>query len=264
MRIADEPALFAVDTSLCFGYGPLAGTYGMVQDAGLDILRAAGIGPMIVWVDNHLFFRLPRNTIANYNKTREMKAHIITEQGGRLKDNGRWWFKEVALADGTHEEFAEDCTCTVQDLTVKHPNDSAAPYAYNFSHIDQISNQFGIPWELSKDTPFPSTPIFIGFTWNLKNNTVSLNTAKRAKYINTINEWLCMTAHTLEQVQKLHRRLSHTSLVIPEGNAYLTSLQAMCTSPLCRQCQESSATNPLCHVGNHMAQLMNYIGGYMH
>ena len=38
VRIADEPPLFAVDTSLCFGYGPSAGTYSVVQDAGLDIL----------------------------------------------------------------------------------------------------------------------------------------------------------------------------------------------------------------------------------
>ena len=85
----------------------------MVRDAGLDIFRAAGIGPVIAWVDDHLFFRLPCNTITNYNKIREMKAHFIAEQGGRLKDNGRWWFKGEALADGTHKEFAEDCAFTV-------------------------------------------------------------------------------------------------------------------------------------------------------
>ena len=38
---------------------------------------------------------------------------------------------------------------------------------------------------------------------------------------------LSTTAHTLEQVQKLHGQLSHTSLVIPEGSAYLTLLQSM-------------------------------------
>ena len=54
------PPLLAVDTSLCFGYGPSAGTYGVVQDAGLDILRAVGIGPVIAWVDNHLFIWLPQ------------------------------------------------------------------------------------------------------------------------------------------------------------------------------------------------------------
>jgi hypothetical protein len=41
VRIANEPALFAVDTALCFGYGPSAGTYDTVRDAGLDIFRAA-------------------------------------------------------------------------------------------------------------------------------------------------------------------------------------------------------------------------------
>ena len=29
---------FAVDTALCFGYGPSAGTYGSLHDASLDIL----------------------------------------------------------------------------------------------------------------------------------------------------------------------------------------------------------------------------------
>ena len=38
MRISDEPPLFAVDTCLCFGYGPSAGTYGTIHDAGLDVL----------------------------------------------------------------------------------------------------------------------------------------------------------------------------------------------------------------------------------
>ncbi|KAN0091429.1 hypothetical protein V8E55_004995 [Tylopilus felleus] len=94
-------------------------------------------------------------------------------------------------------------------------------------------------WELSKDAPFSSTPIFIGFTWDLENKTVSLTTTKQTKYIDAIHQWLRTTAHTLEQVQQLHGRLSHASLarpgpvhhyaslVIPEGSAYLTSLQSM-------------------------------------
>ena len=158
---------------------------------------------------------------------RKAKARIIAEQGGRLKDNGRWWFKGKALANNTHEEFTEDCTHMVRDLTSKHPNDIAASHAYDFSHINQISDHLGILWELSKDTPFSSMPILIGFIWNLENHTVGLTAAKRSKYIDAICEWLCTTAHTLEQVQKLHGRLSHASLVIPEGSAYLISLQSM-------------------------------------
>ena len=53
--ITDEPALFAVDTSLCFGYRPSAGTYGLVHDTGLKVLWAASLGPVIAWVDDHLF-----------------------------------------------------------------------------------------------------------------------------------------------------------------------------------------------------------------
>ena len=86
VQVTNKPALFAVDTSLCFGYGPSAGTYGMVWNAGLDIFRAAGIGSVIAWVDDHLFFRLPRDTIADYNKTCKTKARVIAEQGGRLKE----------------------------------------------------------------------------------------------------------------------------------------------------------------------------------
>ena len=180
MCIADEPALFAADTSLCFGYGPSAGTYGTLRDAGLDILQAAGISSIIAWVDDHFFTRLPCDSLADYNKMRKMKAHVIAEQGGRLKENGRWWFKGEALADGNHEEFAEDCTHLVRDLNSvpEHSGNSTLTHTYDFSHIDHITNRLGIPWEPSKDTPFSTTPTFIGFIWDLENKTVGLTAAK--------------------------------------------------------------------------------------
>ena len=94
-------------------------------------------------------------------------------------------------------------------------------------HIYGITDQLGIPWELSKDTPFSSAPTFIGFVWDLENKTVGLTSAKHTKYTDTVHEWLCTTAHNLEQVQTLYGRLSHTTFVIPEGSTYLTSLQSM-------------------------------------
>ena len=103
--IADEPALFAVDTCLCFSYGPSAGTYGTIHDAGLDVLQAAGIGPVIAWVDDHLFIHLPQNAITDYNKLCQMKAQAIASQGSRIQDDGRWKFKGDTLADRSHEEF---------------------------------------------------------------------------------------------------------------------------------------------------------------
>lgn len=38
--------------------GLSAGVYGLVADAGVDILRAAGLGPLTKWVDDHIFFRI--------------------------------------------------------------------------------------------------------------------------------------------------------------------------------------------------------------
>lgn len=49
---------FCADTCVSFGMGLSAGVYGLVADAGVDILRAAGLGPLTKWVDDHIFFRI--------------------------------------------------------------------------------------------------------------------------------------------------------------------------------------------------------------
>lgn len=75
--IADEPTLFTVDMCLCFSYGRSAWTYGTIHDAVLDVLQAAGVGPVITWVDDHLFICLPQNAIADYHKLCQTKAQAI-------------------------------------------------------------------------------------------------------------------------------------------------------------------------------------------
>ena len=127
--------------------------------------------------------------------------------------------------DGFHEEFTEDCTHLIRDLASQLSSLTPLSHTYDCTHINHITNLLGVPWEPSKDMPFSSTPVYIGFVWDLENKTIGLTPAKQLKYSNTILEWLCVSAHTLEQVQKLHRRLSHASLDIPEGSAYLTALQ---------------------------------------
>jgi hypothetical protein len=51
---------FAVNTCNNFGLSSAGGVYGMVADAGADIFRGCGIGPLAKWVDDHIFFRVPR------------------------------------------------------------------------------------------------------------------------------------------------------------------------------------------------------------
>ena len=128
------------------------------------------------------------------------------------------------MADGNHEEFAEDCYFPIRHLS--STSDPSSP-AYSFEHINTISDQLGIPWELSKDTNFSAYPVFLGFEWDLVRKTVKLTEAKSLKYASAIRVWLQTETHTLSEVEKLHGKLIHASLVIPEGSAYITSLQSM-------------------------------------
>jgi hypothetical protein len=52
-----------IDTCVAFGAAPSCGTYGQVADAGTEILRTNGIGPLNKWVDDHVFFRVPRSQL---------------------------------------------------------------------------------------------------------------------------------------------------------------------------------------------------------
>ena len=100
-------------------------------------------------------------------------------------------------------------------------------FTYNMSDIDNISQELGIPWETSKDIPFSSTPLFIGFIWDLDCRTVQLSEPKCMKYITAIDNWSLSCTHVLEDVQKLHGKLVHAALIFPEGKPYLTSLERM-------------------------------------
>lgn len=58
---------FYVDTCAPFGASPPSGTYGHIADAGTEILRFQGIGPLDKWVDDHIFFRIRCTHLTNYN-----------------------------------------------------------------------------------------------------------------------------------------------------------------------------------------------------
>ena len=115
--------------------------------------------------------------------------------------------------------------------------------------INTIYDCLGIPWELSKDQPFSTSTIYIGFEWNLETRTVSLSAPKASKYLESITNWLKRDKHTLQDVQSLYRKLLHTCAVIPQGRAYLTGFERMikvCTpKPFLPHCPEKTITNDL-------------------
>ena len=203
------------------------GLFGLFSDALLNIFRAAGIGPALRWVDDFVFFAIRKDCIDDYNQLRKSWRTRIEENGGRLQKGGRYWFKGSTLPSSLTEEFAEDMSSPLQDLSVRHMDTTRTKHAYSIENVDEISGKLGIPWERSKDVPFGKVVPFIGFDWDLENKTVSLQKKKKEKYTHAVVQWRRKKTHTLEEVESLYGKLLHTCLIVPEGRAFLTNLESM-------------------------------------
>lgn len=225
VRISNNPERFALNTCNSFGCSTAGGLFGLFGDALADLLRAKGVGPILKWVDDFIFIRIPRETIPSYNKSRQRNRDIVTDNGGKVQTGGRLWYKGKLLEDVGNEHFAEDLSFPLRTLPGHHNHTS--PYPYDIRSIDKITEPLGIPWESSKDIPFGFEVPFIGFLWDLENKKVSLSEAKKQKYLCAIVEWNTRKTHNLEDVRRLYGKLLYTSLILPRGRAYLTGLEKM-------------------------------------
>ena len=222
---------FAVNTCNNFGLASAGGVYGMVADAGADIFRGHGIGPLAKWVDDHIFFRIPRAHLPEYNKLRKRWQQEIQANGGQRQSGSRIWYGGKDLPNASTEEFDEECSVLLRDLAGTEPRTMEdAPFAYSDKDIDEISTCLGIRWELSKSVPFGTEVPYLGFQWDLRTRTVHLLDEKRTKYLAAITEWEKECTHNLLDTQRLYGKLLHATLVLPAGRAYLTNLEAMLAS----------------------------------
>jgi len=113
----DKDDSFAIDMRDCFGLASGGGLYGHLGDAGAQIMCSHGIGPLSKWVDDHIFFRIPHQHLGEYNLNCERWARHVAENGGEIHDGGRLWFKGEVMPNDQPEEFDEDLSCTIQDLS---------------------------------------------------------------------------------------------------------------------------------------------------
>jgi len=75
-------------------------------------------------------------------------AEDIAKNGGEHHDRGKLWFRGATMPDGHAEEFDEDCSTPIRDLSNRTPRSfEDARYTYTFADIDNISDELGIPWE---------------------------------------------------------------------------------------------------------------------
>lgn len=218
---------FDMDICAMFGGSSCVGGFGEVADAGADIMRARGIGPLVKWVDDHFFARILREYLAELNARRNAARARIEAQGGRRHIGGRIWWEGGKLPDDQVEEFVEDFVFPLRDLSsVSARSPADVLYSYAFSDIDDISSKLGTIWSEPKDQAFAERAEFSGFDWNLHAWTVSLTTKKRVKYLGALERFTQKATHPLKEVQSLYGKLYYTSLILPAGRPYLTHLEA--------------------------------------
>ena len=215
---------FAIDTCLCFGLASSAGVHRIMGDTSADLMRAQGIGPLVKWVNDHLFFRLDRHQIEAYNTFCCNRSEVIIRHGGQVQHGTRLWFPRETLPDGRQEEWLEDFHFLLQSFPLRTPDQA---HAYTMEDIDDYSAHLGIPWQHSKDLPFNSSTSYLGFMWDLAACTMSLSERKKIKYAEALNSWCQHHTHTLKELEQLYGKLLHASLVIPQGHTYITGLEAM-------------------------------------
>ena len=227
VRLREDDS-FAANICNNFGLTSAGGVHGLLADAGTDIFRANGIGPLSKWVDDHIFFRIPRCHLNTYNNQRLSWSQLVASNGGRIHEGSRIWYKGDTMPDGRPEEFDEDMAtplCDFSHASARSPDD--AIFTYADQDIDLLSDELGIPWETSKTIPFRSIVPYLGFVWDLDARSVAIPAEKKLKYLDAIKEWEKKPTHALAEVQKLYGKLLHASLVVTAGRAYLTNLEAM-------------------------------------
>ena len=79
---------YLLDSNAAFGAAPNAGLYGSVADAGADLMRAEGIGPISKWVDDHVYFWIPWHHLDEYNRLQAQWQAQIEYHGGLHQDGG--------------------------------------------------------------------------------------------------------------------------------------------------------------------------------
>jgi hypothetical protein len=171
---------FAINTNNNFGLTSAGGVYGNLADAGTNIFRANGMGPVSKWVDDHVFFRIRQIYLQEYNHKRSAWCREIAENGGRVHDGSRIWYSGNIMPDGKPEEFDEDCSSTLRIL----PGNSSQSvpdegYSYGDVDIDLLSSRLGIKWEDSKTIPWGFQAPYLGFIWDIENCTVSVPEKKK-------------------------------------------------------------------------------------
>ena len=144
-------------------------------------------------------------------------------------------FTDIATAEGlgVYLHWVDDV------LVAQTPINNAPPYSYAFS-TDQIVNlgrELGITFPPDKISPFAPQTKYIGFDWFWDLKEVRIPEEKRRIMLDRLVAALQADRISLADLRSLCGKLSHLSMVVPEGRSKtralwdrLTKMEAACKS----------------------------------
>jgi hypothetical protein len=178
-------------------------------------------------VDNYIFFCIRCEYLKQFHETRKEWYQVFAKDGMH-QSGGCLWFGGISPVTGQLEERNEDCLQLLIDLSGSLPRSvHNKQFSCCIQDIDTLSHEAGIIWELVKDQPFLLSTLYIGFIWNIEQKLVYLSSQKVNKYLIAIHKWRKHHSHILQDIQQLYGKLLHTCVAVPQGRAYLTSLEGM-------------------------------------
>ena len=168
----------------------------------MDLMHAAGIGPICKWADDHFFIHILCKHRIHYNQLHSRCKTSITHNRGQIQTGSRFWFMGDKMSIGTTKEFDDDNSNLIHDLSSASPcSFYESQFTYSLNDVNHFTCLLGTPWELLKDILFSATVPFIGFDWDLDTCTMALPLKK----------------HSLQEVQALYGKLLHSSSVVVLG-----------------------------------------------
>ena len=131
---------FAVDTCNYFGLCSASRLFGFLADAGMDLIHTASIGPMCKWADDHFFICILCKHRDCYNQLCIRCKATIACNGGQLQTGSRYWFKGEQTSTGIIEEFNDDNSLPICDLSLSFPwSTHECEFTYSLTVVDNFT-----------------------------------------------------------------------------------------------------------------------------
>jgi len=112
---------YAINTCICFRLALSGGSYRQVGDTTTELFWANSIGPVSKWVNDHLFFWIQWEYLAESNQNRKRWRTKILQNGGEHCKKGRLWFQGIPMPNGISNKFDKNMSFQFKVLATQLP-----------------------------------------------------------------------------------------------------------------------------------------------